>query len=118
MNTTADETVDQTIRERFETVFPDGTVSPAFIDARGRQVIMPGNIDPERFAQETNTLIRLSQGAGLLQEGAHLHGHVVYLRQVRTTIARPELDEDGQLLLDWNVRADEPGVIPVTLVEI
>lgn len=114
---TIDETIDQHTREHFETVLPDGSVSQAFIDAGGSRVIMPGRIEPQEFVQEANALIALSAEAGLLADDTKLFGRRLTARQVLHTVARPELDEIGLLVLDWNVVAGQPGVIDVTVVE-
>jgi hypothetical protein len=114
---TIDESIDQHTREYFETVLPDGSVSPAFIDAEGRYVAMPGLVDNNDFAQEANALLSMSTAAGLLEEDARLHGEIIDAQDVMHIHVRPELDESGQLSLDWNVVVGAPGVIEITMFE-
>lgn len=121
---TVDDAIDETIRERFETVLPDGSVSAAFIDAGGRAAYMPGRVDPEAFAQEVDALIALSTAAGLVDEGVRAHGRTVQPRGVLTRHALPVIEADGTFELDWNtgadwhpVRADDAGAVPVTVYE-
>jgi hypothetical protein len=110
-------TLDQTTIERFQTVLPNGTVSPAFIDARGRQVVMPGHIDPRAFADEANALIELQALVGMLENGCPLMGHTVKPHEVISRWARPEVDAGGELSLEWNVAPGDEDVVPVTLAE-
>lgn len=109
--------IDPAIAERFETVLPNGTVSPAFIDARGRQVLMPGHIDPRVFAEQANALIALQALAGMLEDGCPLMEHTVQPREAIHRWARPEADAAGELSLEWNVAPGDEDVVPVTLAE-
>lgn len=110
----------------FGTTFPDGTVTAGFIDARGKQIVFPGVIDPEIFADAANHLIQKSMVAGLLQDDTKLFGHTVLSAHVLHTEARVELDENDELVLDWNVGLDEnrvptsdrAGIVPITMVEV
>ncbi|WP_181273549.1 hypothetical protein [Brevibacterium oceani] len=121
---TVHDTIDETIRERFETVLPDGSVSAAFIDGGGRSAFMPGHVDPQDFAQEVDALIALSTAAGLVDEDTRVHGRTVQPRGVVTRHALPTIGADGTFGLDWNtgadwhpVRADDAGAVPVTVYE-
>lgn len=109
---TADTTIPETIRERFETVLPDGTVSAASIDDSGRSAFMPGRIDDETFAEELNALLSLASAAGLIEDDSPAHGHTADPFAVMHRFAVPEIEVDGSLTLRWCEIFDGVEIVP------